>query len=95
MFCHSDFVLYIVFFVLVFGSLVAGTLSAGLFVFDYCAIILCGIADVVPCFIYLIGALVSVPVFVHGIEEDEDAQGGSRDDTHHHTRSAAGLTYYL
>ena len=48
-------------------------------------------ADVVAGLVHLVGALVAVAVLVHGVEEDEDAEGGRRHDAHHHARGAAGL----
>ena len=53
------------------------------------------VADVVAALVHVVGALVAVAVLVHGVEEDEDAEGGGRHDAHHHARGAAALPHHL
>ncbi len=53
------------------------------------------VADVVAALIHVVGALVAVAVLVHGVEEDEDAEGCGRHDAHHHARGAAALPHHL
>lgn len=54
-----------------------------------------GVADVVATLVYVVRALVAVAVLVHGVEQDEDAEGGGCYDAHHHARGAAGLSDHL
>ena len=53
------------------------------------------VADVVAALIHVVRALVAVAVLVHGVEEDEDAEGRGRHDAHHHARGAAALPHHL
>ena len=53
------------------------------------------VADVVAALVHVVGALVAVAVLVHGIEEDEDAEGRRRYDAHHHARGAAALPHHF
>lgn len=53
------------------------------------------VADVVAALVHVVGALVAVAVLVHGVEEDEDAEGCGRHDAHHHARGAAALPHHL
>lgn len=88
---RSDIVL-LIFIFLVF----VGTFSAvGLFLLDDSPIGLCWVTDVVSALIHVVGSLVSIPVLVHGIQEDEDAQRRCRHDPDHHARRAAGFTDHL
>lgn len=59
---------------------------------DDSAIRLCRVADVVAALVHVVRALVPVPVFVHGVEEDEYAERRRRYDADHHSRRAAGLS---
>lgn len=71
--------LYIIFLVLVFRSLATGAAfgaAAGCFILHHSAVGLRRVADVVACFVHLVGTLLPVPVLVHGVEENEDAEGG-------------------
>lgn len=90
--------LYIIFLVLVFGSLAGGaafSAAAGGFIFHHGAVGLRRVADVVARLVHLVGPLVPVSVLIHSVEEDEDAEGGGRDDAHHHARGAAALAHHL
>ena len=53
------------------------------------------VADVVAALVNVVRALVAVAVLVHGVEEDEDAEGCGRHDAHHHSRGAAALPHHL
>lgn len=53
------------------------------------------VADVVAGLVHVVGSFVSVAVLIHGIEEDEDAEGGGCHDAHHHARGAAALHHHL
>lgn len=73
-----NFFLYIIFLVLVFRSLATSAAfgaAAGCFIFHHSAVGLRRVADVVARLVHLVGTLVPVPVLVHGVEEDEDAEG--------------------
>lgn len=88
---RSDIVLLILIF-LVF----VGTFSAvGLLLLDDSPVGLCWVTDVVSTLVHVVGSLVSVPVLVHGIQEDEDAQRRRCHDPNHHARRAAGFTDHL
>lgn len=52
------------------------------------------IADVVTALVHVVGAFVAIAVFVHGVEEDEDAESGRGYDPYHHPRSAAALPHF-
>lgn len=43
----------------------------------------------------MVGAFVAVAILVHGVEKDEDAEGSSCYNAHHHARSAAALPHHL
>lgn len=49
----------------------------------------------VAALVHLIRAFVSVAVFIHGVKQDEDAEGGGRHDADYHARGAAGLPDHL
>lgn len=49
------------------------------------------VADVVAALVHVVRALVPVPVFVHCVEQDEDAERRCCYDADHHSRRAAGL----
>lgn len=81
----------VILFILVFLVFVGAFRTAGLFLLYYSPIGLCWVTDVVSTLIHVVWAFIPVSVFVHGVEEDEDAQGGSGYDPHNHARGAAGL----
>lgn len=81
----------VILFILVFLIFVGAFCTAGLFLLYNSPVGLCWVTDVVSTLVHMIRAFIPVPVLVHGIEKDEDAQGGSGYDPHHHARGAAGL----
>lgn len=81
---------------LVFVLLVLGDLGDPQRLVLGAAVGLCGrVADVVAALVHVVRALVAVAVLVHGVEEDEDAEGRRRHDAHHHTCGAAALPNHL
>lgn len=71
--------LYIILLVLIFRSLAIGAAfgaATRCFILHYGAVGLRRVADVVARLVHLVGTLIPVPVLVHGVEEDEDAEGG-------------------
>lgn len=86
--------LHIILLVLVFLFLMAA-LGAGLLLLHERAVALGRVADVVPRLVHLIGPLVPVPVLVHGVQEDQDAEGGSSHNADDHPCCTAGLPDHL
>lgn len=82
---------HVVLLVLVLFVLAWGLCCVDWFLFDYSAVRLCWIADVIATFVHVVWTLVSVPVFVHSIKEDENAQCSCCNDANNHPRGAAGL----
>lgn len=83
----SDVILFILVLLIFVGAL----RTAGLFLLYNSPIGLCWVTDVVPTLVHVVWAFIPVSVLVHGVEEDEDAQGGGGYDAYHHARGAAGL----
>lgn len=81
----------IILFILVFLVFVGAFCTAWLFLLYNSPIGLCWVTDVVSTLIHVVRTFIPVSVFVHGVEEDEDAQGGSCHDPHNHACGAAGL----
>ena len=81
----------IILFILVFLIFVGAFRTAGLFLLHNSPIGLCWVTDVVSTLVHVVWAFIPVSVLVHGVEENEDAQGGSGYYPHHHARGAAGL----
>lgn len=82
---------HIVLLVLVLLVLARGFRCVDLFLFDHGSVGLCRVADVVTTLVYMVGAFVSVPVFIHSIKQDENAQRRCCYDADHHPRSTARL----
>lgn len=86
---------HIILLVLVLLVLAGGLCGVDWFLFDYGAVGLCRVADVVATLVHVIRALISVAVFVHSVEQDEDAQCCCSHDANHHPGRAAGLPEHL
>lgn len=82
---------HIVLLVLVLLVLARGFRCVDLFLFDHGSVGLCRVADVVTTLVYMVRAFVSVPVFIHSIKQDENAQRRCCYDADHHPRSTARL----
>lgn len=82
---------HIVLLVLVLLVLARGFRCVDLFLFDHGSVGLCRVADVVTTLVYMVGAFVSVPVFIHSIKQDENAQRRCCYDADHHPRGTARL----
>lgn len=81
----------VILFILVFLIFVGAFRTAGLFLLYNSPIGLCWVTDVVSTLVHVVWAFIPVSVLVHGIEENEDAQGSSSYYPHHHACGAAGL----
>lgn len=81
----------IIFLVFVFLALAGRFGGSGWLFLNHRAVALRRVTDVVPALVHLVGTFIPVTVFVHGIEEDEDAEGCCRHDADHHASGAAGL----
>lgn len=89
--CSISDIVLLVFVLLVFGDFG----DAQRFVLG-AAVGLCGrVADVVAALVHVVRAFISIAVLIHGIEEDEDAEGGGCHDAHHHACGAAALPHHL
>lgn len=82
---------HIVFLVLVLLVLAGRFDGVDWLLLDDGAVGLRRVADVVAALVHVVRALVPVPVFVHGIEQDEDAERRRRYDADHHSCRAAGF----
>lgn len=81
----------IIFLIFVFLALVGRFGSSGRLLLHHRAVALGRVTDVVPTLVHLIGSLVPVTIFVHGIKKDEDAERRGGHDADHHAGGAAGL----
>lgn len=89
--CSISDVVLLVFVLLVFGNFG----DAQRFVLGAAVGLRGRVADIIAALIHVIGAFISIAILVHGIEEDEDAEGGSCHDAYHHACGAAALPYHL
>lgn len=86
---------HIVLFVLVLLLLVAAFQTLLFVLHDVTVALDRGVGYVVAALVYLVGALVSVPVFVHGVQQDEDAQRCSGYYSDDHPCGAARFSDHL
>jgi len=81
---------------LVFVLLVLGDLGDTQWLVLGATIGLCGcVADVVVSLVNVVRAFITIAILVHGVEEDEDAEGSGCHDAHHHARGAAAFSHHL